>query len=150
MASNLQDNLVLSTELLMWIKAIVNWFDVLSISPLSEWIEMIGKKFTITFIINKKLYLINFLIQYETTQSSNLPDTLLLLNKLSYYQLPLLGLKFICEAFKFTCATATWIWWKNKEIVDVQNPKLEEKKNQHKTMQVVIASAVSINVGIAW
>ena len=24
------------------------------------------------------------------------------------------------------------------------------KKNQHKTMQVVIASAVSINVGIAW
>ena len=46
--------------------------------------------------------------------------------------------------------TATWIWWKNKEIVDVQNPKLEEKKNQHKTMQVVIASAVSINVGIAW
>ena len=39
---------------------------------------------------------------------------------------------------------------KNKEIVDVQNPKLEEKKNQHKTMQVVIASAVSINVEIAW
>lgn len=38
---------------------------------------------------------------------------------------------------------------KNKEIVDVQNPKLEEKKNQHKTMQVVIASAVSINVEIA-
>ena len=27
---------------------------------------------------------------------------------------------------------------------------LKEKKNQHKTMQVVIASAVSINVGIAW
>ena len=26
---------------------------------------------------------------------------------------------------------------------------LKEKKNQHKTMQVVIASAVSINVGIA-
>ena len=67
-------------------------------------------------------------MQYETTQSSNLPDTLLLLNELFYYQLPLLGLKFICEAFKFTCATATWIWWKNKEIVDVQNPKLEEKK----------------------
>ena len=131
MASNLQDNLVLSTELLMW-KGHCKLIWCLSISPLSEWIEMIGKKFTITFIINKKLYLINLLIQYETTRSSNLPDTLLLLNKFSYYQLPLLGLKFICEAFKFTCATATWIWWKNKEIVDVQNPKLEEKKTSTK------------------
>ena len=39
---------------------------------------------------------------------------------------------------------------KIKKLWMYKTLNLKEKKNQHKTMQVVIASAVSINVGIAW
>ena len=39
---------------------------------------------------------------------------------------------------------------KIKKLWMYKTLNLKKKKNQHKTMQVVIASAVSINVGIAW
>ena len=39
---------------------------------------------------------------------------------------------------------------KIKKLWMYKTLNLKKKKNQHKTMQVVIASAVSINVRIAW
>ena len=39
---------------------------------------------------------------------------------------------------------------KIKKLWMYKTLNLKKEKNQHKTMQVVIASAVSINVGIAW